>query len=187
MLRLLANTRQCRLLATANRNAGNAINSGNAIDSGNAIKVRAVSTSPWLLAKRWKNKTKRDYEHEFDNPVAEVAGMDVYPEKGYIVDKKPFKMKVEKYVEYVWCGCGYGRTRQPLCDQSCECRFLGKVIRGGPVRYIAPETKEVWFCNCKQTGSRPFCDGTHRSAEVQEARLDYTRELWEPQADAVKK
>jgi len=142
--------------------------------------VRLVSTSQLLLAKRWTNKTKRDYEDEFDNPVREVAGMNVYPEKGYAVDKRPFKMKVEKYVEYVWCGCGYGRTRQPLCDQSCECRFLKKVIRGGPVRYIAPEDKEVWFCNCKQTENRPFCDGSHRSQEVQEMRLDYTRELWEP-------
>ena len=29
-----------------------------------------------------------------------------------------------------------------------------------PIKYIATETKEVWFCNCKQSKERPICDGT---------------------------
>lgn len=36
-----------------------------------------------------------------------------------------------------------------------------------PIKYVADETKDVWFCNCKQSENRPFCDGTHKSAEVQ--------------------
>ena len=40
--------------------------------------------------------------------------------------------------------------------RSCENLWLKKVIKGGPVRYIAPETKDVWFCNCKQTGMYNF-------------------------------
>ncbi len=30
------------------------------------------------------------------------------------------------------------------------------------------------------TDKRPFCDGTHRTAEIQEARLGVNAELWEP-------
>ncbi|XP_023348246.1 CDGSH iron-sulfur domain-containing protein 3, mitochondrial [Eurytemora carolleeae] len=138
------------------------------------------STSNLVLAKRWQEKNKKEYETEFNNPVREVAGMQVNPEKGYVIDKKPFKMRVEKYVEYTWCGCGWGRTCQPFCDQSCQQPWLKRVMKGGPVTYIAPETKDVWFCNCKQTENRPFCDGTHRTPEIQEARLDFVRENWEP-------
>ena len=139
---------------------------------------------------------------------------------------KSVLVRVEKHMEYIWCGCGFGKTCQPLCDKSCQnlwlkkvmketiwwkiniftlipLRFLSEVydrlsislihyclilryaayslfsksskghlkdpihiligsLKGGPVRYIAPETKDVWFCNCKQTENRPFCDGSHR-------------------------
>ena len=40
-------------------------------------------------------------------------------------------------------------------------------IVGGPITYIAPEDKDIWFCLCKRTKHRPFCDGTHRSEEIQ--------------------
>ena len=31
---------------------------------------------------------------------------------------------------------------------------MKRMIKGGPVKYIAPEDREVWFCNCKQTKHR---------------------------------
>jgi len=36
-----------------------------------------------------------------------------------------------------------------------------------PIKYVADETKDVWFCNCKQSSNRPFCDGTHKQEFVQ--------------------
>ena len=36
-----------------------------------------------------------------------------------------------------------------------------------PIKYIADETKDVWFCNCKQSSTRPLCDGTHKTDAVQ--------------------
>jgi CDGSH-type Zn-finger protein len=38
-----------------------------------------------------------------------------------------------------------------------------------PIKYIAEETKDVWFCNCKQSSNRPLCDGTHKTDEVQKS------------------
>jgi len=38
-----------------------------------------------------------------------------------------------------------------------------------PVRFECKETKEYWFCNCKQTKNRPFCDGTHKEKFVKDA------------------
>lgn len=94
-------------------------------------------------------------------------------------DKKPFKIRVEKYHVYDWCGCGMSH-QQPFCDGTHNNRYLKKNITGRPVRYIAPETKDIWFCNCKQTKNKPFCDGTHRSPEIQETKLDGKFDIWEP-------
>ena len=69
----------------------------------------------------------------------------------------------------------------PFCNSIVLSRYIPKLTRGaGPVRYIAPEDKEVWFCNCKQTSNRPFCDGTHRTEEVTESRPDGKIDIWEP-------
>ena len=32
-----------------------------------------------------------------------------------------------------------------------------------PVKYSAEESKQVYFCGCKQSKNAPFCDGTHKS------------------------
>jgi len=29
--------------------------------------------------------------------------------------------------------------------------------------FESDEAKTIWFCCCKQTGDRPFCDGTHNT------------------------
>jgi len=141
----------------------------------------SIHTSAFLPAKRWQDKSTPSYTAEFSNPVREVAGMQApAPEKGHIYDNKPHKMTVQAGCSYTWCGCGLARTEQPLCDMACQNLYLAKILKGGPVKYIAPETKDVWFCNCKQTSHKPFCDGSHRGEEVMQARFDSARQLWEP-------
>jgi len=153
-----------------------------------SVSLRScLHTTTFLPARRWKDKSTPSYTAEFTNPVREVAGMQAPPpEKGRIYDNKPHKMTVRAGCSYTWCGCGMGRTEQPLCDLACTALCFRKVIKGGPVRYIATETKEVWFCNCKQTNNKPFCDGTHRCDEVQENRFDGNKQLWEPRGDKSK-
>ena len=148
------------------------------------VSVRLLHTSPVSGAKRWREKTRAEFTSEFSNPVRAVSGPGLMaaptPDKGTIYDNKPQEVEVRAGCSYTWCGCGLARTQQPFCDLTCQNLFMKKVVKGGPVHYIAPETKKVWFCNCKQTGHRPFCDGTHRSEEVQEQRLETNRQLWEP-------
>ena len=60
-------------------------------------------------------------------------------------------------------------------------RRIKAAVKGGPVKYVAPEDKDIWFCNCKQTKNRPFCDGTHREQWIQdEAIPGKFEEIWEP-------
>ncbi|QQP35369.1 CDGSH iron sulfur domain-containing protein 3 mitochondrial [Caligus rogercresseyi] len=105
------------------------------------------------------------------NPVSVIFGEEhaiLDAKKGFIADNKPFPFKVEKYTEYTWCGCGLSHE-QPFCDVTCKSRPWKKLYResGGPLTYIAPESGNVWFCNCKQTNNAPFCDGSHRDSEIQ--------------------
>jgi len=133
-------------------------------------------------AKRWKDNSLPAYNSRFRNPVREVAGVKAPdPAKTtFIYDLKPHKLRVEKYGRYLWCGCGLARTAQPLCDLTCQNLNMTKMVKSGPVEFIAPETKEVWFCNCKQTNNRPFCDGSHRSEEIQNSKFDHRPQFWEP-------
>ena len=147
-----------------------------------------VHTSSSLSAKRWKEKNTPEFTSEFNNPVRSVAGMNAPPpEKGHIYDIKPMKVTVKAGCSYKWCGCGMARTEQPFCDFTCKNLYLKRVMKGGPVDYIATETKDVWFCNCKQTNHRPFCDGTHREEEIRTVRLDGNRQLWEPRVKKQQK
>ena len=96
-------------------------------------------------------------------------------------DNKPHKLTVQAGYSYTWCGCGLARTEQPLCDLACQNLHLNKLMKGGPVRYIAIETKQVWFCNCKQTSNKPFCDGSHRAERsCRGTGLTGRGQLWEP-------
>ena len=94
--------------------------------------------------------------------------------------------QVVKYGRYTWCGCGLARTEQPLCDKTCMNLNMAKLVKTGPVEYVAPKDGEVWFCNCKQTNNRPFCDGSHRSEEVQNHRFDHRPQFWEPRVSRKK-
>ena len=142
-----------------------------------------LSTSAVAPAKRWSEKSRPEFTSNFDNPVREVAGMKAPPPTtGHIYDLKPMPVKVKAGCSYTWCGCGLARTQQPFCDLTCQNVYMSKVMKGGPVNYIAQESKEVWFCNCKQTSHKPFCDGSHRAEEVQKNRFDGPKQLWEPRA-----
>ena len=58
---------------------------------------------------------------------------------------------------------------QPFCDGTHKKPWVINGLK--PVKFVAEETKEVWFCNCKQTKKKPFCDNSCESAEVQETRI----------------
>ena len=46
-----------------------------------------------------------------------------------------------------------------------------KVKKHRPIKYVAEETKDVWFCNCKQSSNLPFCDGTHKTDLVKNFKI----------------
>ena len=110
----------------------------------------------------------------------------IFSQFGHLYDKKPFKISVKKYHLYKWCGCGRSHS-QPMCDTTCESQYWRKNIVGGPITYIAPEDKDVWFCMCKRTQHRPFCDGSHRDPEIQKMRIEGKIDLFEPYSKKNKK
>lgn len=64
----------------------------------------------------------------------------------------PIAVEVTEGKTYVWCGCGKSKT-QPFCDkENCGDKA---------VSFIADLTEDIYFYNCKQTKSPPFCDGSH--------------------------
>jgi len=150
--------------------------------------TRGLATMAPLAARRWEGKATPAYTSRFSNPVREAAGMKAPPPEktDYMYDIKPHKLKVVKYGRYTWCGCGLARTEQPLCDKTCMNLNMAKLVKAGPVEYVAPQDGEVWFCNCKQTNNRPFCDGSHRTEEVQNHRFDHRPQFWEPRASKKK-
>ena len=60
---------------------------------------------------------------------------------------------------------------KPFCDASHKMlwttHMMKKFPKYRPIKYTAEETKDVYFCNCKKSSSRPFCDGTHKTDIVQ--------------------
>lgn len=76
-------------------------------------------------------------------------------EKPIIAQKSPIAVQVEAGKNYAWCTCGKSEN-QPLCDG----KHKGSSFSPKIVKY--EESKEVWFCACKQTGNElGQCDGTH--------------------------
>ena len=76
-------------------------------------------------------------------------------EKPNIPQKGPYKIKVERGKTYSWCACGLSQ-KQPFCDGSH--RKEGKFKS---LKYLAIDSKEVFFCGCKMTNNQPLCDGSH--------------------------
>lgn len=68
--------------------------------------------------------------------------------------KGPFVVSVTSGQTYLWCSCGLS-ARQPFCDGS------HKGTSFTPVRYVAEDSKQIFFCGCKHTGVKPLCDGMH--------------------------
>jgi CDGSH-type Zn-finger protein len=31
------------------------------------------------------------------------------------------------------------------------------------VKFTITQAQKVWMCGCKHTGTKPFCDGTHKT------------------------
>jgi len=65
-------------------------------------------------------------------------------EKSVTSQKSPYKVKVEKDKTYFWCACGLSQ-KQPFCDGSHK-----KDGKFKSLKYIAKESKEVFFCGCKK-------------------------------------
>jgi CDGSH-type Zn-finger protein len=63
--------------------------------------------------------------------------------------------------------------KKPFCDATHKMlwtsHLVKKTVKFRPIKYVAEETKDVWFCNCKQSNKSPFCDGTHKLDVVQKA------------------
>ena len=76
-------------------------------------------------------------------------------EKSVLVQKSPYKVKVEKGKTYFWCACGLSQ-KQPFCDGSHK-----KEGKFKSLKYVATENKEMFFCGCKMTNNQPLCDGSH--------------------------
>jgi CDGSH-type Zn-finger protein len=66
-------------------------------------------------------------------------------------------------------------TKKPFCDSTHKALWTTykkkrpALVKYRPIKYVAEETKDVWFCNCKQSSNRPFCDGTHKTDLIQTA------------------
>jgi CDGSH-type Zn-finger protein len=85
---------------------------------------------------------------------------------------EPTGVQVEAGKTYAWCTCGLS-DKNPLCDAAHKQTWYeenGEEVKPWKsMKFTAEETGEVWLCNCKQTSTPPFCDGTHRkvAAELQ--------------------
>lgn len=81
---------------------------------------------------------------------------------------EPSAVEVEAGKTYAWCTCGLTSNDTALCDASHRQCWTTDEATGETAKHFTPkkftaETSElVWLCNCKQTKTPPFCDGTHK-------------------------
>lgn len=75
-------------------------------------------------------------------------------------EKQPYKVQLEKGVEYKWCTCGVSKTL-PFCDGR------HKVLAPGfkSLRFTVEEDGDYLLCGCQKTKNPPFCDLSHTKSE----------------------
>ena len=70
--------------------------------------------------------------------------------------KSPYKVIIEKDKTYFWCACGLSE-KQPFCDGAHK-----KEGKFKSIKYIAEESKEMFFCGCARWQNiHHLCDGSH--------------------------
>jgi len=81
-----------------------------------------------------------------------------------------------------------GARVQPMCDGShkainsqsaapaaaAEAGSLDKSVVFRSVKFSVDDQKQYALCNCKQTATPPFCDGTHKQHWIQQAAASHT-------------
>jgi CDGSH-type Zn-finger protein len=72
-----------------------------------------------------------------------------------IAQKSPYKVTLQPG-KYAWCTCGLSQ-KQPFCDSAHK----GTEFKS--LKFEVEEETTFYLCGCKQTGTAPFCNGTHNS------------------------
>ncbi|KAK7795834.1 hypothetical protein U0070_011681 [Myodes glareolus] len=80
------------------------------------------------------------------------------PAKPVVAQKTPIKLELVAGKTYRWC---------PFCDGSHFFQRTGL----SPLKFKVQETRTVALCTCKATQRPPYCDGTHKSEQVQKAEV----------------
>ncbi len=81
----------------------------------------------------------------------------------------PVEMHLKAGKIYSWCTCGHSKLGA-LCDS--EHKKLAYEENGETIfpfrslKYQPQQDETVWFCQCKQTKTPPFCDGSHNNEDV---------------------
>ncbi len=87
-----------------------------------------------------------------------------------VAQKAPYGVEVESGKTYFWCACGKS-SKQPFCDGSHSngSHSDGSHSDGSethsefaPMKFEAEESKLLYFCGCKASQNKPFCDGSHK-------------------------
>eukprot|EP01006_Ploeotia_vitrea_P030037 TRINITY_DN62496_c0_g1_i2.p1 TRINITY_DN62496_c0_g1~~TRINITY_DN62496_c0_g1_i2.p1 ORF type:complete len:530 (-),score=295.51 TRINITY_DN62496_c0_g1_i2:52-1641(-) len=74
-----------------------------------------------------------------------------------IAARKSAGVQVEAGKEYAWCRCGHSKN-QPWHDpDSCI------ALCDGGLMFTPDKSETVYLCQCKRSGNKPYCDGTHRT------------------------
>uniref|UniRef100_A0A8I6ATZ3 CDGSH iron sulfur domain 3 n=1 Tax=Rattus norvegicus TaxID=10116 RepID=A0A8I6ATZ3_RAT len=104
------------------------------------------------------------------------------PAKPVVAQKTPIRLELVAGKTYRWCVCGRSKNQtdptlerhwgaglspSPFCDGSHFFQRTGL----SPLKFKAEETRTVALCTCKATRRPPYCDGTHKSEQVQKAEV----------------
>ncbi len=94
--------------------------------------------------------------------------MEMIPNKNlpHIAKKEPAMVNVVPGKIYAWCTCGLSE-KQPFCYVTHK-RIEHPINENDepilPYKSLKVEfekEEEIWFCQCKQTKTPPYCDGSH--------------------------